>query len=301
VSAERLALYTTIYPGVEPYLADWIHSVDAQTDRAFDLWVGLDTLSPEDVAAACGRRCTAEWVETTGATPAEVRSRALEQLVDRYSAVVLVDSDDLLHPSRVSAARQMLREADVGACAVEFLDAGGRALGVVLTPPPGADAAELLPRWNAFGFSNAAYRCSTLRQCLPFPADCALIDWLLATRAWAAGSTLAFDSAPRMGYRQHPAGMAPALPPFDEAQVAAATERVLAHYACLLDRDDWPLPATHRRALDTERARVVAFATGMRDRPSMLTEYVEALNRLRPVHLWWWLVAHPKLEAVWNC
>ena len=42
MSAERLALYTTIYPGVEPYLADWIHSVDAQTDRAFDLWVGLD-------------------------------------------------------------------------------------------------------------------------------------------------------------------------------------------------------------------------------------------------------------------
>lgn len=298
--ADRLALYTTVYPGVEPYLADWFRSVDAQTDREFDLWVGLDTLSPDDVAAACGRRCAAEWVETTGATPAEIRSRALAQLVDRYPAVVLVDSDDLLHPSRVSAARQMLRDADVGACSVEFLDAGGRALGVVLTPPAGTDAAELLPRCNVFGFSNSAYRCSTLRQCLPFPADCALVDWLLATRAWAAGAIFAFDPTPRMGYRQHPAGMAPALPPFDEAQVCTATARVLAHYEGLLDRD-WPLPATHRHALEAERARVASFDAGIRRRPGILPEYVDALNRLRPVRVWWWLVANPKLEAVWNC
>ena len=300
MSADRLALYTTVYPGVEPYLADWFRSVDGQSDREFDLWVGLDTLSPDDVAAACGRRWAAEWVETTGATPAEVRSCALAQLVDHYPAVVLVDSDDLLHPSRVSAARQMLRDADVGACAVEFVDVGGQALGVVLAPPSGTDAAELLPRWNVFGFSNSAYRCSTLRECLPFPADCVLVDWLLATRAWAAGATLAFDAVPRMGYRQHPAGMAPVLPPFDEAQVLTATARVLGHYACLLD-EDWPLPATHRQALELERARVAAFDAGIRLRPGTLRDYVDALNRLRPVRAWWWLVAHPKLEAVWNC
>jgi hypothetical protein len=109
MSADRLAVYTTIYPGVEPCLAEWLRSVDAQSDRNFDLWIGLDTLTPDDVAAACGRACTAEWVRMTEVTPAEIRSRSLETLVERYPAVVLVDSDDLLHPSRVSAARQMLR------------------------------------------------------------------------------------------------------------------------------------------------------------------------------------------------
>ena len=29
----RLALYTTVYPGVERYLADWYASVRRQTDR----------------------------------------------------------------------------------------------------------------------------------------------------------------------------------------------------------------------------------------------------------------------------
>lgn len=300
MSAERLALYTTIYPGVEPCLAGWFSSVAAQTDRNFDLWIGLDTLTPDDVAAACGRACTAQWVRMTEATPAEIRSRTLETVVERYPAVVLVDSDDLLHPSRLSAARQMLRDADVGACAVEFLDAAGHALGVVLAPPAGADAAELLPRWNVFGLSNTAWRSTTLRRCLPIPAESVLIDWLLATRAWAAGATLAFDPAPRMGYRQHSGGLAPVLPPFDEGQVLAATGRVLAHYELLLDRG-WPLPAEPRRVLDRERARVAAFGAAIDRRPGLLSEYVDALNRLRPVRVWWWLVANPKLEAVWNC
>ena len=300
MSGDRLAVYTTVYPGVEPCLADWLRSVDAQSDRDFDLWIGLDTLTPNDVADACGRSCSAHWVRMTDVTPAEIRSRSLQTLVERYPAVVLVDSDDLLHPSRVAGARQMLRHADVGACAVEFLDATGRALGVVLAPPTGADAAELLPRWNVFGFSNTAWRSTTLRQCLPIPAESALIDWLLATRAWAAGATLAFDPAPRMGYRQHPGGMAPVLPPFDEVQILAATGRVLGHYELLLDRG-WPLPAQHRRVLERERARVVAFSAAIRRHPELLPGYVEALNRLQPVRVWWWLVANPKLEAVWNC
>ena len=35
--AERLAVYTTVYPGVEPFLAEWRASLRAQTDGDFDL------------------------------------------------------------------------------------------------------------------------------------------------------------------------------------------------------------------------------------------------------------------------
>ena len=49
--AERLAVYTTIHPGCEPYLASWCDSIRRQTDRDFDLWIGLDALAP----AACRR------------------------------------------------------------------------------------------------------------------------------------------------------------------------------------------------------------------------------------------------------
>ena len=44
-----LAVYTTIYSGVEPYLSDWFRSLRQQTDREFELWVGLDGLTIESL------------------------------------------------------------------------------------------------------------------------------------------------------------------------------------------------------------------------------------------------------------
>lgn len=298
--AESLAVYTTVYPGVEPWLPTWADSIAAQTDRRFDLCIGLDALEPDAVQAAAGRPLAAEWMEANpGDTPARIRSRAIEYLAGRYAAVVFVDSDDLLHPSRIAAARLMLDGADVCGCALDIMDPGGRPVGVVFPAPPGADAASLLPRYNAFGLSNTAYRSDTLQHCLPIPDECELVDWLLATRAWSAGARLSFDDTPRMRYRQYPANVAPVLQPFSEGQVVAATARVLAHYRCVLD-GGWPVPAGNRRALERERARVAAFDRAARRRPGMLAAYVEALNALPPVVIWWWLVAHPELEAVWS-
>lgn len=300
MSAERLALCTTIYPGVEPFLAEWYQSVEAQTDRDFDLWIALDALTPSAAAAAIGRTPKAEWIETeSGATPARIRTAALARLIDRYPAVVLVDSDDILYPSRVAAARRMLQHADLSACALDVMDARGRDLGVVLEAPADADPAGLLPRCNVFGLSNTAYRSATLRDCLPAPEDCVLIDWLLATRAWFGGATLCFDPTPGMRYRQYAANLAPFLPPFDAEQVLAATGRVLAHYRCVLD-NGWPVPVRYRQALERERTRVSAFDAGVRGRPEALSSYVEQLNRLPPMRVWWWQVAHPQLEALWS-
>jgi hypothetical protein len=54
MSGERLAVYTTVYPGAEPYLSAWYQSVLRQIDRNFDLYVSLDSLSAEAVIAAIG-------------------------------------------------------------------------------------------------------------------------------------------------------------------------------------------------------------------------------------------------------
>ena len=296
---DRLALYTTVYPGVEPHLAEWYRSVEAQTDAGFDLWVGADMLSESDVAAAIGREPRAQWIAAgQHATPARIRTTALAQLVERYPAVVLVDSDDVLHPTRVSAARAMLERADLAACALDVMDGAGRDLGIVFEPPADVAPGDLLPRWNVFGLSNTAYRSATLGRCLPVPDDCVLIDWLLATRAWSNGATIEFDTTPRMRYRQYHANLAPVLPPFDERQIATATARVLAHYEYLLD-DDKPVPPPYRPAIEAARARVLDFDAGMQ-RPGVLEEYVNRINRLPPGRVWWWHVADARLEELWS-
>jgi hypothetical protein len=298
--ADRLALYTTMYPGVEPYLKDWHASVLAQTDAAFDLCVGLDGLTPAAVARAIGMEPNARWMPAAvPTTPARVRSDAIRQLIGDYDAVILVDSDDVLLPGRVAAARALLARADVTGCALEIMDNAGRPVGARFGPPAGIELAALLPRCNVFGLSNTAYRTSVLRACLPVPDDCVLVDWLLVTRAWSNGARLEFDATPHMRYRQYEANLAPMLQPFTGRQVLVATDRVLEHYRCMLDVH-WELGDRERAALETERQRVSAFDAAVRQDGRRLDAYVEALNRLPAMHVWWWQVANPDLEHVWS-
>jgi len=298
--ADRLALYTTIYPGVEKYLAVWYQSVSLQRDRDFDLWIGVDSLSVDQVIAACGSKLDATWlVATDGDSPAQIRCSAIERMVDAYAAVVFVDSDDILHPSRVEGARAALRDHDVVACGLRIVNEEGHDLGVTFEPLAGADLGTLLARYNVFGLSNTAYRSEILRRCLPFPAECVLIDWLLATRAWAMEANLYFYYTPRMAYRQYPANLARVLPPFTPQQVLAATERVLNHYHCML-APEWELGATYRHRLHTARDRVEVFYQSLTGLTSRLYRYVHALNQIPPQYIWWWCVAHPNLEDIWK-
>jgi hypothetical protein len=296
---ERLALYTTIYPGVERFLPDWYASVQQQTDRNFDIWIGLDSLTPATIGTILGTTGDIRWVQApAGATPAQVRAAAIELMISRYPAILFVDSDDVLLPSRVAAAREMLARDDVGACALELMDERGAALSGVLGVAASGNAAAILPRCNVFGLSNSAYRTAALRACLPLPEDCVLMDWFLATRAWANGASLAFDPVPRMRYRQHDANIALLRPPFTPAQIATATGRVMEHYRCVLEHSG-RTGNGHRAALEAARERVQRFAAAMQRDPSLLQAYTAQLNALPSGTAWWWQVAHPSLEALW--
>ena len=152
-----------------------------------------------------------------------------------------------------------------------------------------------------FGLSNSAYRTSILRRCLPLAGQPSSIDWLLATRAWALGARLAFDATPRMVYRQDAANIARVLPPFSEAEVRAATERVLGHYRVVLDTPALGDAAgTRGGARPGASSRRGVRGVDSKTAPSTLRRYTEALNALPPRYVWWWPVANPELENVWR-
>ena len=184
-----LALYTTVYPGVERYLADWFDSVSRQTDQGFQLWVGLDAMDVESAKQAMGGDPDAVWVQgRDGDTPATIRQRALARIVERHDAVVLVDSDDVMHATRVSTARAMLRTHDLVGCALRLIDERGSSMDMTFTLPADMAPEDVFPRTNVFGLSNTAYRTDALRRCLPIPDAVTLVDWFLATRAWLFGA-----------------------------------------------------------------------------------------------------------------
>lgn len=297
---DRLAVYTTVYPGVEAFLGDWYRSLKAQTDLDFDLWVGVDSLSLAEVKAAMGEDPPAEWVLVRpGATLAQVRQQAWERMVICYEAIVLVDSDDVMHPTRVGAARSALRWAEVSACGLRLVDEKCAPLGRTLSLRPGVDAASVLPRTNVFGLSNSAFRAAALRDCLPIPAETILVDWYLVTRAWLRGQRLAFDSTPRMDYRQHSGNMARMLPPFTPEQVAADTERVRSHFRLVCE--NLPVGALRTRVAELERTagHVEMFHKEVVCRPPRLREYSNRLNASITEPRWWSAIAHPELEEMW--
>ena len=161
----RLAVYTTIYPAVQPYLNDWFRSLCEQTDQDFDLWVGLDGLTSASVQHHLGTEVKATWmVASPGATPAEIRDQALTRTAESYSGVVLVDSDDRMHPTRVDAAKRSLETDDLNGCALSFIDGQGAPLGRNFCLPAHVAPDELFPRQNVFGFSNSAIRSQLLSR-----------------------------------------------------------------------------------------------------------------------------------------
>lgn len=298
--ADGVAVYTTVYPGVEKYLAGWYRSVVAQTDREFDICVAIDALDRDEVLAAFGAdEGEVRFVSSAGGSPAGIRQSAIEQLVDEYSLIVFSDSDDLLFPERVASARAALASCDVIGCALRVVDDDERDLGIEFGPAADVDLGSLLLRNNVFGLSNSAYRSGTLGRALPIPHDCVCIDWLLATRAWATGAVLRFDGTPQMAYRQYAENTARVLLPFTTEHVLVAAERVLDHYRCVLDAG-WQLPFAARAALEAARAQVASFHCTVSRSADALARYVDALNQLTPTYVWWWCVAHPHLEETWR-
>jgi hypothetical protein len=286
---------------VKEFVSDWYDSVTKQTDSSFDLWISLDSVKPGEVTHWTGRDLRAEWLLVQpGKSPASIRSDAIEYLIENYSAIVFVDSDDILHDSRVAAARATLEVSEMAGCALRLVGQQGRVLGKILGLPPGAKAEDVLPQHNVFGLSNSAYQSSLLRRCLPVPGNVVLVDWFLATRAWLMGARLAFDEVTRMDYRQHGANMARVTYPTSRQQVKRDTELVRQHLELVLASGRaGVLPERLARlksvALDIER-----FDQLIVQRPDRFERYVEALNLLDPAPLWWSSVAHPGLKAMWQ-
>ncbi len=296
---DKLAVYTTVYPGVEKFLMDWYSSLVQQTDQQFDLWVGVDELAVAAVQEFVGQRFRLNYVKAVpGSTPAQVRQQALSEMLYDYEAIVFVDSDDLLLPTRVAAARYALANYDVNGCALELVDVAGDDLNMMFVPNDMATAISNLSRINVFGLSNSAYRVATLKSCLPIPAECVLVDWFLATVAWGIGATLSFDFVPHMKYRQHGKNMAGFLPPFMPQRILRATELVLIHYDCVLSRSE-DLLADQYNEIKEVAERAKCFFEAIQNH-SVLMEYAGALNEMKYETVWWAFVAHPELEWIWK-
>jgi len=298
----KLGVYTTVYPAVVKYLPEWYRSIQSQTDTDFELWIGLDALSQADVKAAVGGSIDARWVRDPGAsTPASIRDLALRQMTASGCDVVLVDSDDILLPSRVAGAREALRTSDLSGCALDIVDGNGQPLGAEFNLDPTSLPSHVLPRNNVFGFSNSAYRCELLERALPIPSDAVLVDWYIATRAWLFGAELSFDRMVRMKYRQYDGNTARVRLPFWADQILSDSALVRRHFQLVLASSGQQhfLPGRWTQFISVARD-IEQFERYIKQSPENLKTYLDSLNRAVKHPIWWTSVAYSPLSHIWK-
>jgi hypothetical protein len=297
----KLALYTTIYPGVKPFLPDWWKSVRRQSDSAFELWIGLDSVNVDEACAAMGARPDAHWVHgQPDDTPAQVRQRAWDLLIPAVDAVVLVDADDIMRPHRIEQARLHIERYDVTACALQLVAESGRDLGYTMPPKSFRNATAVLPAHNIFGLTNTSYRTSLLERCLPVPEEAPFIDWYLSTQAWLRRSSFHFANSVGVDYRQHCCNVMRHLPPFTPQGVRKATRAVRNHFQVLTA--SLPAEAFNQQIQELHQAtqRVEQFAKCALCDEEWLRKYTDHLNRCEALPLWWSCVARPELDTLWK-
>jgi nicotinic acid mononucleotide adenylyltransferase len=293
----KTALYTTFYPSAKPYLQTWANSVATQSDQTFDLWIAVDDVDTKNLTLP---RSNIHWLYAeANDTPASLRHRAFEEIVQAYDAVIFVDSDDILLPERVATAKETLKSYDVYGCALKLIDTNGKDLEQTFTSTQ-TDWANLLSKVNIFGLSNTAYRTETLANCLPFPDETVMVDWLLITNSLQHNTHLYFDQTPHMLYRQYPDNTAKVLPPYSPNEIQRATALVLQHYE-MLAREQGGRGAGGQLQTYTRERQLEAqqFSASIADK-TLLASYTKALNALQPVFLWWECVANEKLRGLWD-
>ncbi|MCB1828449.1 MAG: hypothetical protein KDH94_08465, partial [Coxiellaceae bacterium] len=219
----KLALYTTIYPGVEAYFQDWKNTVLSQTDKGFDLWVGVDGFEKSDAEALLAGLPNYQLVfNDVSHSKAAIRRKSLKKIAAAYDGVVLVDSDDRLLPTRISSAREYLKQYDVVGCPMALVNESGVEMGQTFGLKRRFSADQDILYANRFGLSNTAYRCDLLDRCLSMPDEAELFDWYLATVAWLHDAKIIFDHDIQMQYRQYDNNTTQVLGPFSSENILSS-------------------------------------------------------------------------------
>jgi hypothetical protein len=296
----NIGLFTTAYPEGKQFLPDFFASLSSQTDKNFDLWIGLDRIHRVELDEFISNDYSVTFLERkNNESNISLRQRAIEQMIQQFKGVIFVDSDDILAPTRVSAGRSSLEHYDVYGCAMKIIDERGADLRISFHMPSNCHIPSLLPRFNIFGMSNTCYSSKILKLCLPFPIDCVLLDWFVATRGWAHDARMYFDPVTRMSYRQHSSNTARVIPPFTEEQIIKSTNLVLQHYNLVLSNIP-ELPSSKRFLIENAQKYVELFNSSIKKSQMIFKEYIRSLNQLQTEHIWWSCVAHPDLEAIWK-
>lgn len=201
----KIAVVTVIYPGVEPYLKEFLSSLSGQTYKAFDVYMINDGLPQLDFYRLNGLRIQ---VKEAGGSPALLRKAVVNWAIDKGSDVIIfADSDDYFQKDRVKVSVQLLEQYDI--VVNELVVVGEQVktpfsmLGEHFREGQEITKSDIFEK-NCMGLSNTAIRSGKLSSFLGLiPNGIIAFDWALFSFCLNKGASAVFTKRTWTFYRQH--------------------------------------------------------------------------------------------------
>lgn len=275
--SDRLAVLTTVFPVVRPFLDDFAGCLTAQSDPGFTLFAVNDGLPADEIRRALEPLDVI--VVEAGRTPAENRRLGMRAVLDAgFAKLVFADADDTMRDDRIAASKIGLRSADMVFNDLA-LDCGRSLLARRFGAGYEFSWRDVLDR-NFLGLSNTALRTELLKAQLEFvSADSSVVDWGLFTRLLHAGARLAQVDT-QTHYRRHASSFA-VLGAESEASVRQAVTVKAHHYAALRELD-------HRFRV---RAGFFAALVETETDSKVFRDYAARCLNESPARPLWWEIA----------
>lgn len=276
----KVAFFSVVFPGAEPYLNDFFKSLEKQSYKEFALVVVNDGLT-------CFSDYMKEYKDLSiieikfSDSPAKIREYGLKYLGEQgYHYVVFGDSDDYFPENRVKIALDYLVDYDIMVNDLTIVDnkkniLDDRYLSTRLTNKQVIDGSCILDK-NFMGLSNTAVRVEILRD-LTIPSELIAVDWYMYTVLLQRGRRAVFTDDTITYYRQHDNNLV-GMNKFDDEMLLRGLDVKMRHYTALSSiGEDFMQRAKYytelKRKINTRRA---------------LTDYREYLRSNKKEHSLWW-------------
>ncbi len=172
-----------VYPGVEPFLDDYFHSLKTQNDSDFDLLI-INDRARGDVRKELSDGCEIIRIYEPK-TQAQIRQIGIDHALNAgYEYIIFSDTDDFFSGNRVAVSKNALKDNPFVFNELDLVDCTKKILKIevlkTMKVSKEYDQVEAVLDRNIFGLSNTACRVSCL-QGIRIPPHVIAVDWWLYT------------------------------------------------------------------------------------------------------------------------
>jgi len=276
----KTAVLTVVYEGVEPYINDFMISLQQQTDTNFDLIIINDGFKQLDQLLS--RFNINSRTLHFEASFVERRKQGIKRLKEEgYDTVVFADSDDYFNSQRIEITKQLLANYDLvcnelvlfGESVSDIIPMASSRFydGQVLT-------LKNIYHGNIMGMSNTGVRLNYILPLIDFiPDDVIAFDWVLYSLALLNGCSCVFTNKAITFYRQHTNNIA-SPQNYSEEQIIRGVKVKHRHYQIMCNYD---------KEYDSYVEEFERLINRLQNTP-FKHDYCKAVRVNAPKHPLWW-------------